>query len=86
MQENPFNKFIEFMREEGKFFNEPSFYFGKVKNGTPNITVIANGVPLDTRDLLIDDMILSKGLNTNDLVILVPYGKKLVIISKVVNI
>ena len=86
MQENPFNKFIEFMREEGKFFNEPSFYFGKIKSGTPNVSVFTNNITLDKRDLLIDKLVMDAGLKQNDLVVLVPYGNKFIIISKVVSI
>ena len=26
---NPFNKLIEAIREEGRFYNEPSFFVGK---------------------------------------------------------
>ena len=27
---SPFNNLIDMFREEGKFYNEPSFYFAKV--------------------------------------------------------
>ncbi len=86
MQDNPFGNLIEIMREEGKHFNTPSFYFGKIKSGTPNVSVFTNNITLDKRDLLIDKLVMDAGLKQNDLVVLVPYGNKFIIISKVVSI
>lgn len=57
---DPFNKLIEAMREEGKFFNEPSFYFAKVTSSIPNLKVMLNNMELDKRSLLIDKTLLDR--------------------------
>ena len=39
---SPFNNLIDMFREEGKFYNEPSFYFAKVTSELTNLKVMIN--------------------------------------------
>ena len=64
---NPFNKLIEAMREEGKFYNEPSFYFAKVTSKLPNLKVMLGDVELDKKSLLIDKWLLDRNDINNKL-------------------
>ena len=57
---DPFNKLIEAIREEGKFYNEPSFYFAKVTSKLPNLKVMLGDIELDKRNLLIDKWLLDR--------------------------
>ena len=55
---SPFNNLIDMFREEGKFYNEPSFYFAKVTSELPNLKVMINDMELDKNNLLIDKSLL----------------------------
>ena len=95
---NPFNKLIEAIREEGRFYNEPSFFVGKIKSPLPNLEVLWGN------QILIDKALLdrhnysvecSEGSITHDLkdtlsigdeVVMFISDNKFIIISKVVSI
>ena len=57
---SPFNNLIDMFREEGKFYNEPSFYFAKVTSELTNLKVIINNMELDKNNLLIDKSLLDR--------------------------
>ena len=57
---SPFNNLIDMFREEGKFYNEPSFYFAKVTSELPNLKVMINNMELDKNNLLIDKSLLDR--------------------------
>ena len=57
---SPFNNLIDMFREEGKFYNEPSFYFAKVTSESPNLKVMINNMELDKNNLLIDKSLLDR--------------------------
>ena len=57
---SPFNNLIDMFREEGKFYNEPSFYFAKVTSELPNLKVMINDMELDKNNLLIDKSLLDR--------------------------
>ena len=54
MERDAFNELISIFRDEGKFYNEPSFYFAKVTSKLPNLKVMLGDIELDKRNLLID--------------------------------
>lgn len=60
MDKDPFSELIGLFREEGSFYNEPSFFVGVVKSGLPNIEVATNGVILDKTNLKIDKWLLDR--------------------------
>ena len=55
-----FSNLIDILREEGKFYNEPSFYFAKVTSELPNLKVMINNMELDKNNLLIDKSLLDR--------------------------
>lgn len=57
---NPFSELINVLREEGSFYNEPSFYFAKVTSELPNLKVMLNDMELDKNNLLIDKSLLDR--------------------------
>ena len=57
---SPFNNLIDMFREEGKFYNEPSFYFAKVTSELPNLKVMIIDMELDKNNLLIDKSLLDR--------------------------
>ena len=57
---SPFNNLIDMFREEGKFYNEPSFYFAKVTSDLPNLKVMLNDMELNKNNLLIDKSLLDR--------------------------
>ncbi|HDZ5452908.1 TPA: DUF2577 family protein [Clostridioides difficile] len=61
---NPINEFIGIIREEGKHYNEPSFFIGKVKDKLPNLKIETNNIILETEDILIDSWILDRQIET----------------------
>ena len=84
---SPFNNLIDMFREEGRFYNEPSFYFAKVTSELPNLKVMINDMELDKNNLLIDKVLLdSNNLNISDKVVMLKDNNKFIIISKVVSI
>ena len=60
MERDAFNQLIGIFREEGKFYNEPSFFVGKITSSLPNIKVATNGIELDKSDLKIDKFLLDR--------------------------
>ncbi|MCJ0430714.1 DUF2577 family protein, partial [Clostridioides difficile] len=54
---NPINEFIGIIREEGKHYNEPSFFIGKIKDKLPNLKIEINDIILEKEDILIDSWI-----------------------------
>ena len=60
MDKDPFSELIGLFREEGSFYNEPSFFVGVVKSGLPNIEVATNGIILDKTNLKIDKWLLDR--------------------------
>lgn len=84
---NPFSELINVLREEGSFYNEPSFYFAKVTSELPNLKVILNNMELDKNNLLIDKILFdNNALNVGDRVVMLRDNNKFIIISKVVSI
>ena len=84
---NPFNKLIEAIREEGKFYNEPSFFIGKVKNKLPNLEVYWCDQVLVKKQLKIDKLMLDRNdLEIGDTVIMFRHEEGFIIISKVVQL
>ncbi|VIG22160.1 Uncharacterised protein [Clostridioides difficile] len=61
---NPINEFIGIIREEGKYYNEPSFFIGKVKDKLPDLKIETNNVILEKEDILIDSWILDRQIET----------------------
>ena len=57
---NPFSELINVLREEGSFYNEPSFYFAKITSELPNLKVMLNDMELDKHNLLIDKSLLDR--------------------------
>ena len=57
---NPFSELINVLREEGSFYNEPSFYFAKVTSELPNLKVMLNDMELNKNNLLIDKSLLDR--------------------------
>jgi hypothetical protein len=84
---SPFSDLIGLLREEGKFYNEPSFYFAKVTSELPNLKVMLNDMELGRSNLLIDSLLLNtNSLNIGDKVVMLRDNNKFIIISKVVSI
>ena len=84
---NPFSELINVLREEGSFYNEPSFYFAKVTSKLPNLKVSLNDIKLNKNNLLIDKILFdNNALNVGDRVIMLRDNNKFIIISKVVSI
>lgn len=63
---NPINEFIGIIREEGKHYNEPSFFIGKVKDKLPNLKIEVNNIILEKEDILIDSWILDRQIELFD--------------------
>ncbi|HBF7486008.1 Uncharacterised protein [Clostridioides difficile] len=61
---NSINEFIGIIREEGKYYNEPSFFIGKVKDKLPDLKIETNNVILEKEDILIDSWILDRQIET----------------------
>ena len=57
---NPFSELINVLREEGSFYNDPSFYFAKVTSELPNLKVMLNDMELNKNNLLIDKSLLDR--------------------------
>ena len=57
---DPFSNLIDAIREEGSYYNEPSFYFAKVTSGLPNLKVMLNDMELGKNNLLIDKTLLDR--------------------------
>lgn len=84
---SPFSNLIGLLREEGRFYNEPSFYFAKVICELPNLKVVLNDMELGKNNLLIDSLLLNtNNLNAGDKVVMLRDNNKFIIISKVVSI
>lgn len=84
---NPFSELINVLREEGSFYNEPSFYFAKVTSELPNLKVMLNDMELNKNNLLIDKILFdNNALNVGDRVIMLRDNNKFIIISKVVSV
>ncbi|MGS2493325.1 DUF2577 family protein, partial [Clostridioides difficile] len=54
---NPINEFIGIIREEGKYYNEPSFFIGEIKSKLPDLKIEVNNIILEKEDILIDSWI-----------------------------
>ncbi|HEB4999934.1 TPA: DUF2577 family protein [Clostridioides difficile] len=61
---NPINEFIGIIREEGKHYNEPHFFIGKIKDKLPNLKIEINNIILEKEDILIDSWILDRQIET----------------------
>ena len=60
---NPYNDLLGLMRDEGKYYNSLTPIVGKiikVNDSLTNIEIIANSMPLDKDDLLIDSWLLDR--------------------------
>lgn len=60
MERDAFNQLIGIFREEGRYYNEPSFFVGKITSPLPNIKVATSGVELDKSNLKIDKFLLDR--------------------------
>ncbi|HGM3506611.1 TPA: DUF2577 family protein [Clostridioides difficile] len=63
---NPINEFIGIIREEGKYYNESSFFIGKIKDKLPNLKIEANNIILEKEDILIDSWMLDRQIESFD--------------------
>ena len=63
---NPINEFIGIIREEGKHYNEPSFFIGEIKSKLPDLKIEVNNVILEKEDILIDSWMIDRQLETFD--------------------
>ncbi|HGS8878364.1 TPA: DUF2577 family protein [Clostridioides difficile] len=61
---DPINEFIGIIREEGKHYNEPSFFIGKVKDKLPDLKIEINNLLLEKESLLIDSWILDRQIES----------------------
>ncbi|HBG1773065.1 TPA: DUF2577 family protein [Clostridioides difficile] len=61
---DPINEFIGIIREEGKHYNEPSFFIGEIKSKLPDLKIEVNNVILEKEDILIDSWILDRQIET----------------------
>ncbi|HAU5240693.1 TPA: DUF2577 family protein [Clostridioides difficile] len=61
---NPINEFIGIIREEGKHYNEPSFFIGEIKSKLPDLKIETNNITLEKEDILIDSWILDRQIET----------------------
>ena len=57
---NPFKKLIEAIREEGRFYNEPSFFVGKIKSPLHNLEVLWGNQTIVKEKILIDKALLDR--------------------------
>lgn len=57
---NPINELIEAMREEGKYYNEPSFYFAEIVSSYPDLKVKFDDMVHNRDTLLIDKFLLDR--------------------------
>ena len=60
MERDAFNELISIFRDEGKFYNEPSFFIGKITSSLPNLKVVTKGIELDKDSLKIDKFLLDR--------------------------
>lgn len=95
MSSKNINELIAIFREEGAFYNTPSFFIGTIKQGFPNLQVNFNNITLDKNDLRINPSMVKLNNTTTDLkdalvegdkVVMVKDGDIFIIISKVVSI
>ncbi|MCR1756429.1 DUF2577 family protein [Clostridioides difficile] len=61
---NPINEFIGIIREEGKHYNEPSFFIGEIKSKLPDLKIEVNNIILEKEDILIDSWMLDRQIET----------------------
>ncbi|HBF0842761.1 TPA: DUF2577 family protein [Clostridioides difficile] len=61
---NPINEFIGIIREEGKYYNQPSFFIGKIKSKLPDLKIETNNIILEKEDILIDSWIFDRQIET----------------------
>ncbi|HBF4252627.1 DUF2577 family protein [Clostridioides difficile] len=57
---NSINEFIGIIRKEGKYYNKPSFFVGKIINKLPDLKVSMNNIVLDKDNLLIDNWLFDR--------------------------
>lgn len=57
---DPFGKLIKAIREEGKFYNEPSFFIGKIKSPLPNLEILWGNQTIVKEQMLIDKTLLDR--------------------------
>ena len=63
---DPINEFIGIIREEGKHYNEPSFFVGKIKSKLPDLKIEINNIVLEKEDILIDSWMLDRQIESFD--------------------
>ncbi|MBY2033162.1 DUF2577 domain-containing protein, partial [Clostridioides difficile] len=63
---NPINEFIGIIREEGKYYNEPSFFIGEIKSKLPDLKIEINNIILEKEDILIDSWMLDRQIESFD--------------------
>ncbi|HGT0129098.1 DUF2577 family protein [Clostridioides difficile] len=63
---NPINEFIGIIREEGKYYNKPSFFIGEIKSKLPDLKIEVNNIILEKEDILIDSWMLDRQIESFD--------------------
>lgn len=59
MRDNPFNQLIQFMREEGGYYNPPSILLAEVVNPSPLVIKIGDDLQIDRDNLRVADYLLA---------------------------
>lgn len=57
---DPFNRILETIREEGRFYNEPPFFIGTIKSSFPNLEILWANRPIHKSQILIDKTLLDR--------------------------
>ena len=60
---DPYNKILSLMREEGSFHNEPPFLIGEVISPLPDLKIKVDNIELDKDNLKIDKWLLDRSEN-----------------------
>ena len=61
---DPYNKILSLMREEGSFHNEPPFLIGEVISPLPDLKIKVDNIELDKDNLKIDKWLLDRAVET----------------------
>ena len=59
MRDNPFNQLIQFMREEGGYYNPPSILLAEVVNPSPLVIKIGDDLQVDGDNLKVADYLVA---------------------------
>jgi len=59
MRDNPFNQLIQFMREEGGYYNPPSILLAEVVTPSPLVIKIGDDLQIDKDNLKVADYLVA---------------------------